>query len=102
MTQEVTVTYNGSASFTVRLLDKDGNVRKSKTFTEAEIRAFSENPETGGKGVMYSTACSMTGSRAFKATGLILSALIADAGFVEGKDFNPETTKSQIQNKRQQ
>ena len=56
MTQEVTVTYNGSASFTVRLLDKDGNVRKSKTFTEAEIRAFSENPETGGKGshVQYS------------------------------------------------
>lgn len=96
VTQEVTVTYNGSASFTVRLLDKDGNVRKSKTFTEAEIRAFSENPETGGKGVMYSTACSMTGSRAFKGDGAYLSALIADAGFVEGKDFNPETTKAKF------
>lgn len=96
VTQEVTVTYNGSASFTVRLLDRDGNVRKSKTFTEAEIRAFSENPETGGKGVMYSTACSMTGSRAFKGDGAYLSALIADAGFVEGKDFNPETTKAKF------
>lgn len=96
VSQEVTVTYYGSSSFTIRILDGNNNVIKSKTFTEEEIREFAENPETGGKGIMYSTACSMTGSRAFKGDGAYLSALIEDAGFVEGKDFNPETTTAKF------
>lgn len=97
VSQEVTVTYYGSSSFTIRILDGgNNNVIKSKTFTEEEIREFAENPETGGKGIMYSTACSMTGSRAFKGDGAYLSALIEDAGFLEGKDFNPETTTAKF------
>lgn len=96
VSQEVTVTYYGSSSFTIRILNGNNNVIKSKTFTEEEIREFAENPKTGGKGIMYSTACSMTGSRAFKGDGAYLSALIEDAGFVEGIDFNPETTTAKF------
>lgn len=91
VTQEVTVSFYGSASFTIRLLAKDGSV-KERTFTKDEIESMAKSEANGGEGIIYSTACSMTGSRAFKGDGAYLSALIEAAGLTEGEDFNPNTT----------
>ena len=92
VTQTVNVNFYGSSSVTIRLLDKNNNVVKSKTYTKDDIIKYSEDPEKGGKDKLFSTACSMTGSRAFKGSGAYLSTLIEDANIVEGTDFNPETT----------
>lgn len=91
VTQEVTVSFYGSASFTIRLLAKDGSV-KERTFTKDKIESMAKSEANGGEGIIYSTACSMTGSRAFKGDGAYLSALIEAAGLTEGEDFNPNTT----------
>ena len=92
VTQTVTVNFYGSSSFTIRLLDKNDQVVEERTYSRDEIIAYSEDPEKGGKDKLFSTACSMTGSRAFKGSGAYLSTLIEDANIVEGTDFNPETT----------
>ena len=92
VTKEIDVKFYGSNSFTIRLIAKDGSVKETKTFTKDQIESMAKDEATGGEGIIYSTACSMTGSRAFKGDGAYLSALIEAAGFTEGEDFNPNTT----------
>ena len=93
VTQTVTVNFYGASTFTIRLLDKNNKVVEERTYTRDEIIAYSQDETTGGQDKLFSTACSMTGSRAFKGSGAYLSTLIKEAGIAEGTDFNPDTTK---------
>ena len=93
VTQTVNVNFLGASTFTIRLLDKNNKVVEERTYTRDEIIAYSQDETTGGQDKLFSTACSMTGSRAFKGSGAYLSTLIKEAGIAEGTDFNPDTTK---------
>ena len=92
VTQTVEVNFYGSSTFTIRLLDKNNKVVKTRTYTREDVEKYAQDPAKGGQQKLFSTACSMTGSRAFKGDGAYLSTLIEDAGITEGSDFNPSTT----------
>lgn len=61
--------------FTIRLLDKDGNVEKEKTYTYDEMKAFAKDE------ACYSGGCVMHGLFSFKARGVYLKELLDNAGF---------------------
>lgn len=87
VTGEVAVTYKGANKFTIRYIDKNGEVKASYSLTKAEMEALGADihEET------YNTACSMTGLRTFKAKGVYIEDLIEKLGLEEkGITLNPD------------
>lgn len=87
----LTATMYGANSFQVRVVDSNGNVVKTRTFTMNEIKELSDKNDA-----YYNTICGMTGIRTFKANGISLSKLLETAGvtFGEGMTLKLRTNDS--------
>ena len=87
--QDVTVTCFGADVLIVRDKDKDGKVLSEKTYTAADIEKLAKYQ----KGVLYQGICSHHGIRGFRANGITITDILADAGitFKSGDELRLRT-----------
>ncbi|MBO5461308.1 MAG: bacterial Ig-like domain-containing protein [Ruminococcus sp.] len=83
----------GANSFQVRLVDGEGNVKESYSFTKEEIIALSDMQDA-----YYNTACTMRGITTFKAKGISLDKLLDETGieFKKGMTLQLRTNDSAV------
>ncbi len=83
LAQKVTLKNYGAKSFQVRRLDANGKVLQKKSYTLAQLKELGEKKDQN-----YQTYCGMAGLRTFKADGVLLTDILADAKI----DFKPGMT----------
>lgn len=87
--KDVTVTCYGADVLIVREKDKAGKVLSEKTYTAADIEKLAKYQ----KGVLYQGICSHHGIRGFRANGITITDILADAGitFKSGDELRLRT-----------